>query len=512
MAERRKAKALIEDEHAELVEKVRPKTTAESQQEKLMATLAELGGQSTTDDDILRRGKQLIVPETMTYGEVIEHLHDHVEQLETETRFQRTFRYRPWDGAYALTQALKRVFGTAGIGKSEWTFFGKKPPQLISVQTGVGSTVQVPWGHFQVPMFSGTLMTHMEHHPEYGPLFQLIIDAPRKYRPQIEGLFEVIEDILEKDSIYKGRAIDGQDQAEFLDLTGVDPHRVIYSDETNIQLEANIWSLLRHTGTMRELNMPLKRAVLLEGQFGMGKTLAAFLTAQVAIENGWTFIYCRPGKDQLGTVLATARLYQPAVVFFEDVDSIAAPRIEGDSVTELLDMFDGITAKGTEIVAILTTNHKESIHKGMVRPGRLDAMIGFGALDFQGVERMIRSLVPSHLLDDNIDYEDVFEAMEGFLPAFVKESVDRTMRYAIARNEGRPTMLMTEDFVQAAKGLRPQLDLMEDAKEHGGPESLGRAVERHVNEALDGAKVLDNDGDQLFSIKTNGHGTELTRS
>ena len=39
-------------------------------------------------------------------------------------------------------------------------------------------------------------------------------------------------------------------------------------------------------------------------------------TGQVALENGWTFIQARPGVDDLSTVLQTAKLYQPAVVFF----------------------------------------------------------------------------------------------------------------------------------------------------------------------------------------------------
>src|SRR5262245_54811598 len=167
------------------------------------------------------------------------------------------------------------------------------------------------------------------------------------------------------------------------------------------------------------MRIPRKRAILLEGPYGTGKTLAAYLTAQIAESHGWTFIYCRPSRDDLGQVMGLARLYQPAVVFFEDIDVMAAGG-DVDAVTRLLDMFDGIQAKGTEIVAVLTTNHKERIHKAMVRPGRMDAMVHIGALDRHGIERLIRVTVPEEILAVD-DYDAVYRSMEGFLPAFAKE-------------------------------------------------------------------------------------------
>lgn len=485
------------------------RTEQQQLEQSLLEALAKLGGQRITDDALIRTGRQLILPETMGPEDAIEYLKDYIEQQEEETRFQRVFRYRPWDGAHALQAALVKVFGTAGIGKPTYTFFGKKPPEMRTVNTGPGSSTQVPWGQMQVPLFAGTMYLTVQQDDEYGPLFHLVIDAARKFRGHIEGLFQVVEQELRERSIYKSKAIDGQVDAEFIDLSGVDPSKVIYSDEVMVQLQANIWSLLEHSDAMRALKMPLKRAVLLEGPYGTGKTLAAFLTAQVAVENGWSFIYCRPGKDELDTVLATARLYQPAVVFFEDVDTIASSG-EADSVTRLLDMFDGITAKGTEILAVLTTNHVERIHKGMIRPGRLDAMIHIGALDQHGVQRMIEAVVPEKLLAKGLDYAAIYEAMEGFLPAFVKEAIDRTMRYSLARNEGILSTLTTDDFVQAALGLRPQLDLMETAGEGEKADVLGTAIEKHVQKAVHGAHIVDSDDDKVFSVKT-GTGRSLVK-
>ena len=273
------------------------------------------------------------------------------------------------------------------------------------------------------------------------------------------------------------------------------------------QLEANVWSLLRYSDKMEKHGVPLKRAVLFEGPYGTGKTLGAYLTAKIAVEHGWSFIYCRPGRDNLTDVMATARLYQPSCVFFEDVDTVAASGSgQSDHVTELLDLFDGIQSKGTKIMCVLTTNNVQKIHKGMVRPGRLDAVIHIGALDTAGMEKMAKAVIDESLLSPDIDWLLVGAAMEGFLPAFVREVLDRAMRYNMARNAGDPTILKTNDFLQAADGLRPQLDLMNGAGDTPEVDLLQEAFARTVRKAMDGTGVIDDDGDEMYTLDPRAKG------
>ena len=468
------------------------KTPQQREEERLLEAIAALGGQRVSEDDIARGGRKITIPEQMTVPEARDFLDEYIQQQEEPTAFRRTFKYRPFDGAAAVERALKEVFGTSGIGKPTFTFFGKRPPQRISVQTGINDSIQVPWGEVKVPIFDGVMHLVEEDNAEWGPLFHLVIEAPRKYRLHIEALFTMVEKMLREKSIYKGKAIDGAVQPNFVDLRGVDPSKVIYSDEVETQLNANVWSLLRHTELMEEMKIPLKRSVLFEGDYGTGKTLAAFLTAQAAVENGWTFIYCRPAKDDLDTVMATARLYEPCVVFFEDVDTMAS-KGDSDSVTRLLDIFDGINAKGTKLLAVLTTNHPEKIHKGMVRPGRLDAVVKFGSLDEEGIEKLIRSAVPADMLADDIDWHEVYVANQDFLPAFVKEGIDRTLRYAVARLGEKPEALTTADFVEAANGLRVQWEMMQEANEGEKPDALGQALRRTVEGVFANRPLVSDD-------------------
>lgn len=479
------------------------KTAVEQLQEEAMARLAEVGGKLTAEEDVVFRGDKVILPEKLSLPDAIRFLNEKLEEDEREVDFTRTFKYRPWDGAHATMAALKRAFGMVTQRSTPgFLFFGDRPPQLRTINIGVHETTQVPWGAMALPMLPGVVFElGGTRHPELGPLFKLEASGPRRYRHEIEGVFRLIEHELQSNSIYRGKAFDGQTEPEFLDVSGIDPNKVIYSDDVLTQLEANVWSLLRYTDQMEKLGVSLKRAVLFEGPYGTGKTLGAYLTAQIAQANGWSFVYCRPGRDDLGEVMATARLYQPACVFFEDVDTVAGSESGGtDHVSQLLDIFDGIQAKGTKILCVLTTNHVERVHKGMVRPGRLDAVIHIGALDNDGIERLGRSLINKELLSPDIEWAKVTESMEGFLPAFAKEAYDRAIRYSLSRNRGMQTLLSTADIVDAALGLRPQLELMQDAPETPTPDPLGEVLAGTVARGLIGMPVQDSDRDTMYRL------------
>lgn len=460
----------------------------------ILELLHRLGGGQVSDDDLVFEGKRFVIPETMTLRSAKKYLERRIEQDEEVTSFSRTFDFRPWDGAFCMQEALKKGFGTSGIATATMTMFGPNPPELIEIRVDVGKTVQVPWGRIQFPMLEAEIYTGAENNRDKGPLFKMTVNAPRKHAAKVQGLFKLVQNELETGSIYRGKAFDGAVEPSFVNPFTVDPRKVVYTDSVMTQFKANVWSLIEDTHIHEEMGLPLKRAVLLAGPYGVGKTLGAMLTAQRAAAGGWTFIQCRPGRDDLNVVLQTAKLYQPAVVFYEDVDTIASTG-DQDQVTKLLDMFDGITQKGTKLLMVLTTNSIEKIHRGMLRPGRLDAIIEIAALDVAAKEQLIRASVPEGMLDANVNFAEIDDAMEGFLPAFIKESIDRAQRYAIARTGGRPSVLTTEDFVEAAKGLRPQFDAMSEASEGHLPDTLKLAFQKVVGQVIDSTKLVDDEGD-----------------
>lgn len=446
---------------------------------------ADFGAKVITGDEVeFHDGVKIGLPKGMTYKKAKNVLSRLEEEAEMETHFSRDFRYRPDDGAYAALQCVKTRWGMA-LGKPIQTFFGTIPAEKRTINIGPGQTMQVPWGLLEVPIFEGLELYLAETRDrDYGTIFRIHGTGPRKYQDEIEGFFDDVEAFLQTNSIYRGQAIVGSNNPEFLDLSAFDASKIIFSDEVTATLSGTLLTPIKYTDAMRREGVPLKRALLLEGPYGTGKTSIGMTVAQVAVANGWTFISAKPGRDKVEDVLRTARLYQPAVVFVEDIDTQANDG-EADAVTKLLEAFDGITSKGGELQIVMTTNHLDRIHKGMLRPGRLDAVVHIGALDRNGVERLVKVIVPTGKLADNVDFDAVYEAMEGFLPAFVKEALTRAVTFSIDRLGGaRNYTIDTTDIVGAAVSLRPQFDALNGANEGERRPVLEVALGETVKNAL----------------------------
>jgi hypothetical protein len=481
---------------ATVTDKPREPTPQEQARTAALAALDALGGITVTEEDLIWRGDKIILPEAMEpeLAVVIETLTQRMKDEEEEFDFTRTYPYRPYDGAAAFQRALIRAFGVSPAGKAWKDMFGQvHRPTYISVNAGVGKTMQVPWDTFKLDLLDAEFSLGYNR-MDGGIVFELTVTAPRKHRKRIEALFHLVEIELRERSIYRGHALSGDDgvQMSFFDPYTLDRARIVYNSDVMEQLEANVWTPVQHADLIRELGMPLRRAILLEGPNGTGKTSAGSLTAQHAVQNGWTFILVKKGEDPL-SALATARQYAPAVVWYEDIDDLAAGKSRGE-VSRLMDVLDNVQNKNADVIAIFTSNFAEKIEKGVLRPGRIDAVIHVDALDADGAERLIRALLPAGMLDASTDFARVGDACEGYLPAFLTEVVGRAVRYAIAREQGRPDSIKTSDLVQAAEGLRPQLELMLEARStHHESPPLERALNAWMENALSGMKLNSND-------------------
>jgi ATPase family associated with various cellular activities (AAA) len=482
-------------------------TELERVRTEVLDNLARLGQIQTGDDALVYEGTRFVLPTSMSgqsLSVAVDYLRQYERQMEAEFSFTRNFNYRPWDGANAFQRAMKRVFGTTGVGKTiPGNFFSPdRKPEYRTVANSANTTLQVPWGAVSFTPLEATFYLGATKSRELGLLFQINVEAPRRYRAHIDAFLQVVQDELDNNSIYRGQAFTGGDEPVFLDTSDIDPRRVVYTDDVMIQLTTNLWSVLRYTENMRAAGVPLKRSVLVEGPYGTGKTLAGQLTAREAVNNGWTFIINRAGKDDLADTLKTAQLYAPSVVWFEDIDIVAAGKDE-EQVSKLLDSLDSITNKGVAVVAGFTTNHVDKIQKGVLRPGRLDAVIHIGALDDAAMEKLIRATLPADLTG-NIDFATVVKAFAGFLPAFAKEATDRAIRYSLVRGSGDPLPVETDDLVNAARGLRPQLALMEEANEGVHRDSLAEEFQRLVRQGVDKVSVVDTDDDEVAYRLSNG--------
>jgi len=461
----------------------------------LAAVDRPVGGTVISDDDIqYHKGPAIVLPEGKPLEWAVKALRRKIDEQEEEHVFRRIFQYRPEDGANAASNVLKNMFGIV-VGKATMTMFGPRPPEFRTIDVAYGVKREVPWGELEIPALPGATLEFDGTMGRNGPVFVCSVTSPKKHKKIIEEFFDAIERELKVHSIYRGKALEGAHELSFMDLSGFDSMKIVFSDMVQATLDAALFSVLRHPTATKRAGMKLRRAVLVYGPFGTGKTSLGLIMAQEAVEHGWTFLSAKAGRDNLRDVFQTAKLYQRAVILVEDIEKHVPKANDIDAMSELLEMFDGAAVKDTEIILVATTNHVEKVTAGLLRPGRLDYVIEIKELDRTGTEKLIRAVVPTDLLG-RVDFQVVYDAMPEFQPAWVKAVADRAQSFAIARTAGEGAYrLTTEDLVGAARSLHPQLDLMRKASEGAVEPEVHTALRDLIEDAVDGMQIVNAVGD-----------------
>lgn len=465
---------------------------------RMMDMLQAASGQLTTDSTgvayhpVAADAPLVSIREDASPAKATKFLASYTAAQAAESVFQLPpeIKCRPWDGAVNLNDLLKKIYGMASQGLAVPTMFGTRPPQEITVEVGYKKHVSVPFGLIDFPDFEGELYMGSKVDPDYGLLFDAYIKCPRKHKGAVDGFWKLLGDHIQEHSIYKGQAIVGVGKLDregnfehphFLDVNAIDPAKVAYRREVFERLNSSVWGPIETAYLQRKLGRKLNRKTLLFGAYGTGKTLAGGLTARVAVANGWTMIQAKTGDEDLNTVLRTAEMLAPAVVFIEDVDILM--KSDPAKMAELLEQFDGVSSKNKEVMVLMTSNHVNTLSKGMTRVGRIDAAIEIGSLDREATERLISAMFAPEMLSEGIDWDSIYRAMEGYEPAFIMGTFELTLSNAIIRTRSDVFTLSTEDFVLAAETLRNQHDTHTNAADRPAADLFGEALGRVVEQA-----------------------------
>ncbi|HVL88591.1 MAG TPA: CDC48 family AAA ATPase [Candidatus Thermoplasmatota archaeon] len=237
---------------------------------------------------------------------------------------------------------------------------------------------------------------------------------------------------------------------------------------------------LKHPELFDRLGIDPPKGVLLHGPPGTGKTLIA---KAVANESGASF-YSIQGPEimskfygeseaRLREVFEEAEQNAPAIVFVDEIDSIASKRdetqgeVERRVVAQLLTLMDGLKARG-KVIVIGATNRVDSIDPALRRPGRFDREIEIGVPDREGRKEILQIHVRSMPLADDFDIDYLASNSHGFvgadLAALGKEGAMRALRrYLPEIDLDKPIpvemlekMVVTmDDFMQAIKEVEP---------------------------------------------------------
>ena len=186
------------------------------------------------------------------------------------------------------------------------------------------------------------------------------------------------------------------------------------------------------------------KGVLLYGPPGTGKTLIA---QAVANEVDATFItvsgpeimskYKGESEEKLREKFVEARENAPAIVFFDEIDSIAGKRdddgdVENRVVGQLISLMDGLDERG-EVVVIGATNRVDTLDPALRRGGRFDREIEIGVPNEQGRREILDVHTRRMPLADDVDTDRLAAQTHGFVGADLESLMTEAAMVALRR-------------------------------------------------------------------------------
>jgi len=263
---------------------------------------------------------------------------------------------------------------------------------------------------------------------------------------------------------------DGAPDVTYEDIGGLD-------DELE-QVREMIELPMRHPELFKRLGIDPPKGVLLHGPPGTGKTLIAKAVANEIDASFHTISgpeimskYYGESEEQLRDVFEEATESAPAIVFMDELDSIAPKReeaggdVERRVVAQLLSLMDGLEERG-EVVVIGATNRVDAIDPALRRGGRFDREIEVGVPDRDGRKEILQVHTRNMPLADGIDLDAYAENTHGFVGADLES-------------------LAKESAMHALRRIRPQLDLESDEIDADVLNSI-QVTENDLKQALKG--------------------------
>ncbi|WP_374406794.1 CDC48 family AAA ATPase [Pelagerythrobacter sp.] len=318
-----------------------------------------------------------------------------------------------------------------------------------------GPTQALKRNFFRKPLLAGDLVATTGQQPVQNmpPQVQRMFNAPAYALTQIrltvvstapKGIVHIDENTevelrAEFEEAPTGRAVVNYD-----DVGGM--------EDTIQQLREMVELPLRYPELFTRLGVDPPKGVLLHGPPGTGKTRLAQAVAnesdaQFFTINGPEIMGSGYGESEkrLREVFEEATKSSPAIVFIDEIDSIAPKRaqVHGEAekrlVAQLLTLMDGLEAR-SNLVVIAATNRPDAIDEALRRPGRFDREIVIGVPDEKGRREILAIHTRGMPLGDRVDLDELSRVTHGFVGADIA---------ALAR----------EAAIDAVRRIMPRLDL-----------------------------------------------------
>ncbi len=450
----------------------------------------EVDSKSTKFDEpvaIVRDGKTIVIPREMRPERAVEWVRKWAAAEQQVVRVSETIDGVPIDAALALNRAVQHEFGVSELKEGFWG----APPPFISVPTSHrGENVDVYVGTMSFPGFEDASIGVSPDNEN----FRLSIGGTvrQKDMPLLKQLIETARRFLRERSIYKGKAFsidlsdkdDDEDQGMILPtFWNVEEEKpFIVSADVEGLIKATLWTPMTMLDLCKRIGTPIKRGILLYGTFGTGKTLLAYNTARIAVKNGFTFVYMKDVNSLSKGIEFASKHYLPAVLFCEDTEKAFE---DPSKITQIQNTMDGIDSKSKDLIVVLTSNYVEQLPPGIMRPGRLDAIIALTAPDAEAGVRLVK-LYAGDLLDSESDLEEIGRTVQDNIPAAIREIVERAKLFALSRSGSVNFKIDHRDIALSAFGMRQHMQLLRSGNVGmlSPVEMFGSAIGREIGDAV----------------------------
>jgi transitional endoplasmic reticulum ATPase len=297
--------------------------------------------------------------------------------------------------------------------------------------------------------------------------------ALRRYLPQINLEEERIPpEVLEKMDVRMDDFINAYKEVTptamrevYIEVSNVNWEDAGGLEEVKQHLKEAVEWPLKNPGMFTKLGIKPPKGILLFGPPGCGKTLLARAVAtEISIKGPEVFSkWVGESEKAIREVFRKARMASPAVVFLDEMDSLAPRRGLGLSdsgvsqrvISQLLTEMDGIVTL-SDIVVIAATNRPDMVDSAVLRPGRFDRIIYVPEPDQKSRLEIFNIYTKDMPLASDVDLIPLAAKTKYYSGADIESICREAAMHALRRDLSAREVTMN-DFQVALKEVGPSV-------------------------------------------------------